>query len=164
MELSSRLIEQTILDEDVEASGLCIHADNGAAMKGSTLLATLERLEVATSFSRPGVSNDNTHCESSFRTLKYRPGYPRKPLDGVQEWSEWVEAFVSWYNTEHYHSGIGWVTPQQRHAGEDEDLLEKRRRLYEEARQKNPARWSGKPRGWSRPQEVRLAPLESQET
>ena len=82
MELSSRLIGQTILDEKVEASGLCIHADNGAAMKGSTLLATLERLEVVASFSRPGVSNDNAHCESSFRTLKYRPGYPKKAARG----------------------------------------------------------------------------------
>jgi len=164
MELSSRLIEQTILDEKVEASGLCIHADNGSAMKGSTLLATLERLEVAASFSRPGVSNDNAHCESSFRTLKYRPGYPKRPLEGVHEWTAWVEEFVSWYNTEHYHSGIGWVTPQQRHVGEDVDLLNRRKELYEQARQKNPARWSRKPRGWSRPEEVRLAPLNLQET
>ncbi|QDG50121.1 IS3 family transposase [Persicimonas caeni] len=164
MELSSRLIEKTILAEQVEASGLCIHADNGAAMKGSTLLATLERLEVAASFSRPGVSNDNPHCESSFRTLKYRPGYPKKPLDGVHEWSEWVEAFVRWYNTEHYHSGIGWVTPEQRHAGEDVELLQRRQKLYEQARQKNPARWSRRPRGWTRPEEVRLAPLNLQET
>lgn len=162
MDESSRLIEQTILAERLEAQGLCIHADNGAAMRGSTLLATLERLGVESSFSRPGVSNDNAHCEASFRTLKYRPGYPKRPME-LGDWRRWVADFVDWYNTEHYHSGIGWVTPQQRHDGQDRELLARRRELWADARQRHPKRWSGKTRRWPRPAEVRLAPAHDDE-
>lgn len=157
-EHASRLFERVILVENACATGLTIHADNGAPMKGSTLAATLQRLEVATSFSRPGVSNDNAHCESSFRTLKYRPGYPKRPLTDAAAWTRWVTGFVAWYNTEHRHSGIGWVTPEQRHTAQDIGLLEKRRAVYAEARQRNPQRWSRHPRPWSRLETVHLTP------
>lgn len=155
---ASRLISRTVMAENACATGLTIHADNGAPMKGSTLAATLQRLEVATSFSRPGVSNDNAHCESGFRTLKYRPGYPKTPLADAAAWTRWVTGFVTWYNTEHCHSGIGWVTPEQRHDARDVGLLEKRRAVYAEARQRNPRRWSRHHRPWSRPETVHLTP------
>ena len=154
---ASRLLQRAVLEQGVEASALVVHSDNGATMKGSTLQATLERLEVARSFSRPGVSNDNAHCESSFRTLKYRPSYPKR-LDGVAAWSGWVEEFVRWYHTEHYHSGIGWVSPQVRHQGQDEAVLAKRREVYEQARARHPERWSRQTRGWDRQHVVDLLP------
>ncbi len=81
--------------------GLVLHSDNGGPMKGSTMLATLQRLGVVPSFSRPGVSNDNPFSESLFRTLKYRPEYPTRPFVGEQDAQRWVDGFVRWYNGEH---------------------------------------------------------------
>jgi transposase InsO family protein len=86
-------------------------------MKGATMLATLENLGVAASFSRPRVSNDNPYAESLFRTCKYRPDYPRQAFDSVDEARAWTQRFVRWYNHEHKHSGLKFVTPAQRHGG-----------------------------------------------
>ena len=86
-------------------------------MKGSTLLATLQRLGIVASFSRPRVSDDNPYSEALFRTLKYRPEYPRRPFETIEEARQWVRWFVRWYNTEHLHSAIRFVTPDDRHFG-----------------------------------------------
>jgi putative transposase len=88
-------------------------------MKGATMLATLERLGVLASFSRPGVSNDNPFSEALFRTAKYRPDVPREPFADLAHASAWVAPFVQWYNHEHRHSAIRFVTPAQRHDGLD---------------------------------------------
>lgn len=106
-----------------------LHADNDGPMKGATMLATLQKLGVVPSFSRPSVSNDNPYSKAIFRTLKYVPGYPKQPFVCIDEARQWVQQFVTRYNTEHRHSGIRFVTPQQRHAGEDKALLQARRRL-----------------------------------
>ena len=113
---ASLLMEECILEEDTAGCGLCIHSDNGAPMKSSTLKSTLDHLHVTTSLSRPGVSDDNAFPESLFRTLKYRPNYPKRHLD-LAEWRSWAKSFVEWYNEEHRHSGISYVTPSQRHLG-----------------------------------------------
>lgn len=107
-----------------------LHSDNGSPMKGATMLATLQNLGVMTSFSRPAVSNDNPYSESLFRTLKYRPDYPEKPFADLRAARDWVEHFVTWYNYEHYHSSIRFVTPQQRHTGEDRHILANRQQAY----------------------------------
>ena len=109
-------------------------------MKGETVLATLQRLGVSHSRSRPSVSNDNPYSESLFRTLKYRPQMPVKPFEDMQHARLWVTELVRWYNYEHRHSSIRFVTPTQRHAGIDKALLEKRNALYKCARQANPTR------------------------
>ena len=127
---------------------LVLHADNGAAMKGSTMLATMQQLGVVASFSRPRVSNDNAYAESLFRTCKYRPGYPNRPFAGLEEARQWVEGFVRWYNHEHKHSGLNFVTPQQRHQGLAEQVLNQRKQVYEEAKARQPKRWSGATRNW----------------
>lgn len=155
---AAELMEECILEEQTAGRGLVLHSDNGAPMKSSTLSATLERLEVARSLSRPRVSNDNAFAESSFRTMKYRPSYPKKALGGVEQWRSWVRGFVQWYNEEHRHSGIGFVTPSQRHEGLDTEILKRRRQVYEQAKQRNPRRWTTKTRAWSRPATVRLTP------
>lgn len=155
--LAARLMEECIVQQRVAGKGLVLHSDNGAPMKSSTLKATLERLEVDKSLSRPRVSNDNAFAESSFRTMKYRPSYPKR-LASVEQWRSWVRQFVDWYNNEHRHSGIGWVTPSQRHEGTDRQVLARRRQVYEQARKRNPRRWTTKPRAWSRPGSVRLTP------
>ena len=127
-------------------------------MKGATMLATLRRLGVVPSFSRPAVSDDNPYSESLFRTLKYCPAYPDGPFESVEHARKWVHEFVHWYSQEHRHSAIRYVTPGQRHRGQDPALLGKRQELYEAAKARNPQRWSGKTRNWEPVHEVWLNP------
>jgi transposase InsO family protein len=115
-------------------------------MKGATMLATLQRRGVVPSFSRPAVSNDNAYSEALFKTLKYMPSYPDWPFGTLVEAREWVNQFVLWYNLEHRHSDIQHVTPDQRHRGEDVEILSKRKQVYEAARARNPSRWCGNTR------------------
>ena len=158
-ELASRLLINTIKQENAFGVQLVLHSDNGAPMKGSTMKATMERLGVIASYSRPHVSNDNAYSESLFRTLKYRPGYPSKPFSSQTKAEDWVTGFVSWYNTEHLHSTIGFITPQCRHDGQGEQVLAKRRAVYERARHAHPERWAGRStRQWTQPVTVRLNP------
>src|SRR5476651_937491 len=135
-------MDRTCLEQGILKAQLTLHADNGGPMKGATMLATLQNLGVAPSFSRPSVSDDNPFSESLFKTLKYRPSFPEGAFAGIEEAREWVRRFVEWYNTEHLHSGIKFVTPASRHQGEDIIILEKRIIVYEMAQQKNPLRWS----------------------
>ncbi len=102
---------------------LILHADNGSSMRAATLEVRLEELGVLRSFSRPRVSNDNPYSESLFRTVKYRPNYPNRPFSSKEEACQWVASFVDWYNHQHRHSGIKFVTPQQRHCGERSNLV-----------------------------------------
>jgi len=142
----------------VDPKGLVLHSDNGSPMKGSTMLATLQRLGVVPSFSRPGVSNDNPFSESLFRTLKYRPEYPSRPFASEFVAQRWVDAFVNWYNTAHQHSEIRFVTPDDRHYGREAAKLNHRKEVYEQARQRNPGRWSRQTRNWEPVEIVRLNP------
>ncbi|WP_433927018.1 IS3 family transposase [Sorangium cellulosum] len=146
---ASRLVEQTCERESVGSGCLVLHADNGGPMKGSTMLATLQRLGVVPSFSRPRVSDDNPYAEALFRTLKYRPEYPRRPFATVEQARHWVERFVAWYNGEHLHSSIRFVTPDDRHRGRDGALLAARHALYQRARRRTPLRWTGQTRNWT---------------
>ena len=102
--------------------------------------------------------DDNPFSESLFRTLKYRPGYPSKPFTSAEAASEWVDGFAGWYNNEHLHSGIRFVTPADRHAERHHEVLEKRRQVYEAARTRNPQRWSGDIRNLDPIQTVLLNP------
>ncbi len=144
--------------EDVERNQVTLHSDNGSPMKGATMLATLQELGVIPSFSRPSVSNDNPYSESLFRTLKYRPEYPEKPFSGLTTARDWVQSFVGWYNKEHQHSSIKFVTPEERHTGKDSEILRHRKELYSQAKLKNPNRWSGEIRNWDEIREVSLNP------
>lgn len=141
---------------------LVLHSDNGSPMKGATMLSTLQRLGIMSSFSRPRVSNDNPYSESAFRTMKYRPDYPAKPFSCVTKAREWVAGFVTWYNDEHKHSSLKFVTPSQRHSGQAEGCLAKRKELMDQAKARNPERWGSRStRDWSLPEEVWLNPERS---
>jgi putative transposase len=155
-EHAATMITAACIREKVSRDTLTLHSDNGAPMRGATLLATLQRLGVMPSFSRPSVSDDNAFSEALFRTLKYAPWWPSKPFSTLDEAIMWVADFVGWYNTEHRHSGIGFVTPEARHHGQDREQLEARRRVYERAKQEHPERWTGATRSWSRPEQVSL--------
>ena len=130
-------------------------------MKGATMLATLQALGIMPSFSRPAVSNDNPYSESLFKTLKYRPEYPGQPFSSITEARQWVAGFADWYNHEHRHSAIQFVTPAQRHAGLDTAILVNRKGVYEAAKARHPERWSRETRNWDPVLEVYLNPDKS---
>ncbi len=146
------------LREGIADAALVLHSDNGSPMKGATMLATLQRLGVMPSFSRPSVSDDNPYSEALFKTLKYHPGYPDKPFDSVKDARKWVLEFVHWYNEIHRHSALRFVTPGQRHRGEDIDILARRHVLYEVTKARHPERWSGSTRNWKPEDIVNLNP------
>jgi putative transposase len=147
---------------DVRRRGWVLHSDNGGPMKGATMLATLQKLGIVPSFSRPRVSDDNAYIESMFRTLKYCPAYPSKGFATLDDARAWVTRFVDWYNNVHLHSSIGFVTPAARHAGRDVEILAKRRQVYAAARKRHPERWSSHTRPWTRPSIVTLHPESEQ--
>lgn len=156
--LAADLMTDICHREGVKRHQVTLHSDNGSPMKGATLLATLQALGVVPSFSRPSVSNDNPYSESLFRTLKYRPEYPENAFADLAAARDWVQGFVDWYNTEHLHSAIGFVTPEQRHTGKDVAILARRKQVYLAARSENPERWSGDIRNWDHVKEVQLNP------
>ncbi len=144
--------------EGVTPETLVLHADNGGPMKGATLLATLQRLGVMPSFSRPSVSDDNPFSEALFKTLKYHPGAPSQPFERWEDARHWVAGFVDGYNETHRHSARHFVTPGQRHRGEDHASLEQRRQVYAAAKARHPERWSGEIRQWEADTVVCLNP------
>jgi len=138
-----------------ELSNTVLHSDNGSPMKGSTMLATLHNLGISSSFSRPSVSQDNAYSESLFKTLKYKQTYPDF-FASIDEARTWVADFVDWYNNDHLHSAIGFVTPNSRHNHEDISILKARSETYNRAYALHPKRWSGKPKSWERKEVVIL--------
>ncbi len=159
-EHASQLIHRTVLSEQclIRKSPLVLHSDNGSPMKGSSLLETLYSLGITPSRSRPRVSNDNPYAESIFRTCKYRPEYPTNGFENIHKAREWVLRFVHWYNAEHCHSGLNFLTPNQRHQGLAKQIFEKRQQVYEAAKALHPTRWSGSTRNWSLEEKVWLNP------
>jgi hypothetical protein len=157
-----RLIDRICQEQGIAKGQLTLHSDNGGPMTGAPMVATLERLGVLPSLSRPAVSDDNPYSESLFKTLKYRPSYPDRAFSGIDEARAWVSRFVQWYNTEHLHSAIRFVTPSARHLGKDPAILARRSVVYEKAKRRNPRRWSGKTRNWSPITEVFLNPKKHQ--
>lgn len=145
-QLAAELVQRCMLREQCFNTRLVLHSDNGAPMKSQTMKAKLEELGVQSSYSRPRVSNDNPYSEALFKTMKYCPQWPSKGFNSLDEARDWVQCFVLWYNDEHKHSRINFVTPSQRHAGLDGDILLKREVVLEAAKAKNPNRWSGKVR------------------
>lgn len=157
-DLAGQLLRDICVRQSIPAGQLTVHSDNGSPMKGETMLATMQRLGVAHTRSRAAVSNDNPYIESAFRTLKYRPQLPVKAFENLLAARRWVTDLVHWYNHEHRHSAIGFVTPTQRHAGLDHALLRARTKVYERARQVNPQRWSRQARKWTHIDVVHLNP------
>ena len=153
---AASLIRKTYLREGIAGEPLVLHSDNGSPMKGATMLVTLQKLGVIPSFSRPSVSNDNAYSEALFKTLKYTPGYPDKPFNSIEQTRQWISGFQHWYNEIHHHSALKFVTPNQRHKGEDLGILAARKALYEAARKKRPERWSRSIRDWEPTQVVCL--------
>lgn len=153
---AAHLISRAFLKEQIGTKPLILHSDNGGPMRGAAMVSTLQKLGVIPSFSRPSVSNDNAYAEALFKTLKYRPNYPKGPFKDLASARSWLKDFTHWYNFEHRHGGIKFVTPHQRHTGIDVKLLAERQQLYEAAKAANPSRWSGTTRNWSYTDKVHL--------
>ena len=147
-EHAATLIRKAVMAEGCLMRPLVLHADNGSPIKGATMKTTMEKLGITASYSRPRVSNDNPFSEALFRTFKYRPNWPSKGFATKVDAQAWVKSFADWYNDEHLHSAIRFVTPNARHGGIDRKTLANRAILYATARALNPQRWSGKTRNW----------------
>jgi transposase InsO family protein len=159
-EHAAHLAKRAALAEGIHAKATrpVLHGDNGATLKATTVLAMLYWLGIKPSYSRPRVSDDNAFVEALFRTAKYRPEFPLRGFTDLHVARQWAARFVRWYNDEHRHSGIRYVTPGQRHAGQDRRVLMARHALYQEARERNPRRWSGPTRNWTPVTAVTLNP------
>ena len=155
---AAELLQRSVWSEKCITSNIVLHSDNGAPMRSYTMLAKMQDLGVISSYSRPRVSNDNPYSESLFRTVKYCPDWPSKGFSSLESARSWVESFTKWYNQEHKHSGIKYVTPEERHGGKDVLLLKKRKQVYWEAQQRHPERWSRQARNWEFIDEVYLNP------
>jgi transposase InsO family protein len=157
---ASHLVRRTALAEGIAMRDEkpVLHGDNGATLKATTVLAMLHWLGIKASYSRPRVSDDNAYVEALFRTAKYRPEFPVTGFADLDTARAWAMRFVHWYNVEHRHSGIGYVSPAQRHVGLDRDILAARQALYETARERHPARWARNTRDWTPAAIVTLNP------
>jgi transposase InsO family protein len=157
---AAHLVKRTALAEGIHAlvTKPVLHGDNGSTLKATTVLAMLYWLGLKPSYSRPRVSDDNAFVESLFRTAKYRPEFPDSGFADLDEARTWAARFVHWYNHEHKHSGIRYVSPAQRHDGRDRAILAARNELYLHARKQQPRRWSGATRNWKPIEVVTLNP------
>jgi putative transposase len=156
---AEELIKKAVISEKIQGKPLVLHSDNGSPMKAATFQALLEKLGIQSSYSRPRVSNDNPYSEAMFRTMKYRPGFPYKGFKDLPVARSWTGEFVHWYNCEHQHSGLRFVTPEQVHTGAYIEVLKNRRIVYEQAKQKRPERWSRGTRDWKAHKSVALNPM-----
>lgn len=160
-EHAAALLKRTALAEGVHSARQqrpVLHGDNGASLKATSVLAMLRWLGIEPSYSRPRVSDDNAFAEALFRTAKYRPEYPARGFANEAAARAWAAAFVRWYNHEHRHSGIRYVTPAERHDGRDQEILARRDAVYRAARESHPQRWSGPTRNWRPVMAVTLNP------
>jgi len=157
-ELAAACLKDICCREGIERDQVVLHSDNGSPMKGVSMLSMMQSLGIVPSFSRPGVSDDNPFIESFFRTTKYAPTYPDYFQD-INDARAYFEKFIYWYNEQHRHSGIKFVTPAQRHRREDVVILQKRNAVYENAKLEFPQRWNGRAtRNWDWIESVSLNP------
>lgn len=153
-ELAEKLIAETSVKQKIGKKQLTLHADRGSAMRSKTVKALLKKLGVTKSHSRPYTPTDNPYSEAHFKTMKYRPDYP-KAFSGIEEAHNWTKAFVQWYNNEHYHSGLALLTPASVHYGEAERIRARRQQVLDAAYEDHPERFvNGKPTTPEIPQEV----------
>jgi transposase InsO family protein len=161
-DLGAALMREAAFREGLDPGQLVLHSDNGGPMKGATMLATLQWLGIVPSLSRPQVSDDNPYSESLFHTLKYRPEFPNQPFESLDAARQWVSGFVGWYNVEHHHSAIRFVTPYEKHTGAEINILKRREKVYKNAKEQNPSRWTGAVRNWQPIEKVVLNPTKDQ--
>lgn len=158
---SEDLLRRAALGENIAVNTVkvVLHGDNGSPLKAGTVLALMYVLGITPSHSRPRVSNDNAHAEAFFRTAKYHPTMVPAGFASLESARQWAASFILWYNHQHKHKALNFVTPHQKHSGEDVALLAQRHELYQQHRDKNPRRWiKGNTRDWTPVQSTALNP------
>jgi putative transposase len=156
--LAQRLIEETVTKQEVEPGSLVLHADRGAPMKAKTTAQLLADLCVERSHSRPHVSDDNPYSESQFKTLKYYPGFPKR-FGGLEDAMGFCRRFFPWYNDDHRHSALAYLTPRVVHYGQTEEALDRRHETMLAAYTAHPERYvHGPPRRPELPRAVWINP------
>jgi len=138
--LAQKLIEQSCQNQSIGQKQLVIHSDRGPSMSSKPVALLLADLGITKSHSRPHVSNDNPYSEAQFKTLKYRPEFPDR-FGSVEDARSFCQRFFPWYNTEHYHSGIGYLTPEQVHFGLSQRIFKERQAVLRRAYQRHPDRF-----------------------
>ena len=142
-DLAEQLIADSVSRHDIQRGMLTLHADRGAGMRSKPVAALLADLDIAKSHSRPHVSDDNPYSESQFKTMKYRPDFPAR-FGCIADARAHCQAFFAWYNTEHRHSGIGYMTPQAVHYGQAAALRDVRQAALDTAFLTAPRRFKGR--------------------
>jgi transposase InsO family protein len=142
-ELARHLIQESALKHGIKPQQLTLHSDNGASMTSHTVAQLLDDLGITKTHNRPYTSNDNPFSESQFKTLKYCPEFPGR-FNDIQEAEAFCKKFFTWYNNEHYHSGIAWLTPESVHNGRGATVLENRHNAILKAYFYNPTRFNNK--------------------
>jgi len=137
--LARDLIQKSILRQCIQPGDLTIHSDNGPSMTSHSVAKLLDHLGVLKTHNRPYTSNDNPFSESHFKTLKYCPQFPTR-FESIEQAEKFCRNFFSWYNQEHYHSGVLWLTPQTVHYAQADEVLEYRHQVLLNAHQDNPVR------------------------
>ena len=143
-ELAANLIQETCVKQEIDRDQLVIHADRGTAMTSRTLAQMFADLGVESSHSRPHVSNDNPFSEAQFKTLKYRPAYPKR-FGSYEDALSYCRDFFAWYNRYHRHAGIAMLTPEVVHHGSAHAVLAARQRVLDDAYATNPERFVNRP-------------------
>lgn len=138
--LAQKLIEQSCQKQSIGPNQLIIHSDRGPSMSSKPVALLLADLGVIKSHSRPHVSNDNPYSEAQFKTLKYRPEFPER-FGSLEDARSFCWRFFSWYNNEHYHSGIGYLTPEQVQSGLSQRIVKEREAVLIDAYQRYPDRF-----------------------
>jgi len=152
--LAIRLIEQSLIKQNIEPGQLTVHADRGSSMKSKAVAHLLADLGVTKTHSRPHVSNDNPYSEAQFKTLKYCPAFPER-FGSIQDARAFGQTFFDWYNKEHRHSGIALMTPEQVHYGLTKKVFNFRSQVLIEAFRENPNRFKGRmPKPFALPEAV----------
>ena len=162
-ELAEAFIAETCAKEGICPDQLTLHADRGSAMTSKSVAQMLADLGVTKTHSRPHVSNDNPYSESQFKTLKYRADFPGQ-FGSLADARAWARPFFEWYNQEHYHSGIGLLTPATVHGGQAAVAIAARQQVLVAAQQAHPERFvRGMPRPPALPSAVWINPPRASE-
>jgi putative transposase len=139
-DLARQLIAATAKKQGILPAQLTLHADNGAPMRGKPLSQLLIDLGITKSHNRPHTSDDNPFSEAHFKTMKYRPDYPDR-FGSLAEAQKWARCFFTWYNEQHYHSGLNLFTPASVHFGEATVVQQQRQAVMLTAYAAHPARF-----------------------
>ena len=143
-ELFTALFEVTVEKYNIPEGQLTLHSDRGAPMTAISTAQLLANLGVTRSLSRPYTSNDNPFSEAQFKTMKYQPEFPDR-FGCIEDAEQFCREYFQWYNSEHHHSGLGLMTPNQVHYGQVDMVYAARQAVLNQAYHNHPERFVNQP-------------------